>query len=103
MKQLSRRQFLKGAAGASILGFLATTCGYGYARYIEPRMIDTVSMTIRDAQLPASFDQFKIAQFSDVHLSDTFPSKELESVVQQINAESPDLIVFTGDLVDFQA
>ena len=28
MKQLSRRQFLKGAAGASILGFLATTCGY---------------------------------------------------------------------------
>lgn len=81
MKQLSRRQFLKGAAGASILGLLATTSGYGYARYIEPRMIDTVSLTIHDAQLPASFDQFKIAQFSDVHLSDTFPAKDLETVV----------------------
>ncbi|OYN66618.1 metallophosphoesterase [Bacillus safensis] len=103
MKQLSRRQFLKGAAGASILGFLATSCGYGYARYIEPRMIDTVSLTIHDAQLPASFDQFKIAQFSDVHLSDTFPAKDLEAIVQKINAASPDLIVFTGDLVDFQA
>lgn len=103
MKHLSRRQFLKGAAGASILGFLATSCGYGYARYIEPRMIDTVSLTIQDAQLPASFDQFKIAQFSDVHLSDTFPAKDLEAIVQKINAASPDLIVFTGDLVDFQA
>ncbi|MCA0924596.1 metallophosphoesterase [Bacillus stratosphericus] len=103
MKQLSRRQFLKGAAGASILGLLATTSGYGYARYIEPRMIDAVSLTIHDAQLPASFNQFKIAQFSDVHLSDTFPAKDLETVVQKINDESPDLIVFTGDLVDFEA
>lgn len=103
MKQLSRRQFLKGAAGVSILGFLTTTFGYGYARYIEPRMIDAVSLTIHDAQLPASFDQFKIAQFSDVHLSDTFPTEDLESIVQKINTESPDLIVFTGDLVDFQS
>ena len=74
MKQLSVAVF-KGAAGASILGLLATTSGYGYARYIEPRMIDAVSLTIHDAQLPASFDQFKIAQFSDVHLSDTFSVK----------------------------
>ncbi|OLP63178.1 hypothetical protein BACPU_33970 [Bacillus pumilus] len=103
MKQLSRRQFLKGAAGASILGFLATTCGYGYARYIEPHMIDMVSLTIRDSQLPASFDRFKIAQFSDVHLSDTFSTNSLESIMQKINAETPDLIVFTGDLVDFQS
>ncbi|BBP88904.1 hypothetical protein BsIDN1_25220 [Bacillus safensis] len=66
-------------------------------------MIDTVSLTIQDAQLPASFDQFKIAQFSDVHLSDTFAAKNLEAIVQKINAASPDLIVFTGDLVDFQA
>ncbi|MDM5297713.1 metallophosphoesterase [Bacillus pumilus] len=103
MKQLSRRQFLKGAAGASILGFLATTCGYGYARYIEPHMIDMVSLTIQDSQLPASFDGFKIAQFSDVHLSDTFSTNSLESIMQKINAETPDLIVFTGDLVDFQS
>lgn len=103
MKKLSRRQFLKGAAGASILGFLTTTFGYGYARYIEPHMIDVVSLTIQDSQLPTSFDHFKIAQFSDVHLSHTFPAKDLETIVQKINAEAPDLIVFTGDLVDFQS
>ncbi|MFS0654319.1 metallophosphoesterase [Bacillus sp. 179-C3.3 HS] len=103
MKQISRRQFLKGAAGASILGFLATTAGYSYARYIEPRMIDMVSLTIQDSQLPASFHHFKIAQFSDVHLSHTFRTKELDAIAQKINEEAPDLIVFTGDLVDFQS
>ncbi|MFJ5963609.1 metallophosphoesterase [Bacillus sp. NPDC093026] len=66
-------------------------------------MIDVVSITIKDRQLPASFDNFKIAPLSDVHLSDSFSAKDLEAVVQQINAENPDFIVFTGDLVDFQA
>ncbi|WP_353855955.1 metallophosphoesterase [Bacillus sp. Bos-x628] len=60
-----------------------------------------MSITINDRQLPASFD--KIAPLSDVHLSDSFSAKDLEAVVQQINAENPDFIVFTGDLVDFQA
>ncbi|MFB8734343.1 hypothetical protein ACEQPO_11410 [Bacillus sp. SL00103] len=47
-------------------------------------MIDTVSMTIRDAHsFQLHLISLKIAQFSDVHLSDTFPAKELESVVQR--------------------
>ncbi|MGY5190236.1 UNVERIFIED_CONTAM: twin-arginine translocation signal domain-containing protein, partial [Bacillus amyloliquefaciens DSM 7 = ATCC 23350] len=39
MKKMTRRTFLK--RGSGILGAaLATACvGYGYARYIEPRMI----------------------------------------------------------------
>ncbi|MGE6631184.1 metallophosphoesterase [Bacillus sp. NPDC077027] len=103
MKHISRRQFLKGAAGIGVLGFITSTFGYGYARYIEPHTFESVYLTIKDSQLPKAFHNFKIAQFSDIHLSDSFTEKDIRKVIEQINAENPDIIVFTGDLVDFQS
>ena len=39
-------------------------------------------------------------QFSDVHLGPEFTLKQLENLVEKINALSPDVVVFTGDLID---
>ena len=51
--------------------------------------------------LPAQFDGYRIAQLSDLHVG-SYGSRTafLEKVVHTVNAEQPDLIVFTGDLIN---
>ena len=51
--------------------------------------------------LPAEFEGYRIAQLSDLHMG-SYGSRTafLEKVVRTVNAEHPDLIVFTGDLVN---
>ncbi|MCC8307549.1 metallophosphoesterase [Bacillus amyloliquefaciens] len=100
MEKMTRRTFLK--RGFGILGAtLATACGgYGYARYIEPRMIEITRHTITNRLIPRGFDNFKIVQFSDTHLSDVFTSGDLNKAAEKINQLKPDLLIFTGDLID---
>ena len=51
--------------------------------------------------LPAAFDGFRIVQISDLHLGSFNSNFEImNEVVDLINAEHPDIIVFTGDLVN---
>lgn len=51
--------------------------------------------------LPASFEGFRIVQISDVHLGSFQGNFDaLREVVKIINGHHPDLIVFTGDLVN---
>jgi predicted MPP superfamily phosphohydrolase len=50
--------------------------------------------------LTPSFDGYRIAQFSDLHLDGVMMTrKRLEALVEVINEQQPDLIVFTGDFV----
>jgi predicted MPP superfamily phosphohydrolase len=57
--------------------------------------------TIRSAKLPAAFDGLRIVQISDMHLG-SFPlSSDIVRIgVDLINEQEPDLILFTGDLVN---
>lgn len=71
---------------------------YGY--FVGRFQLQVVSTTYQNASLPSSFDGYKIVQISDLHLS-TFNDRPsaLQSVVDSVNAQHPDLICFTGDLV----
>lgn len=50
--------------------------------------------------LPSSFDGYRIVHFSDAHLGTLTGGKSslLQRAVDSINAQHPDLIVFTGDM-----
>lgn len=51
--------------------------------------------------LPPEFDGLRIVQISDMHLGSFHPTTDLvRKGVELINAEEPDLILFTGDLVN---
>jgi predicted MPP superfamily phosphohydrolase len=52
-------------------------------------------------ELPTAFDGLKIVQFSDLHLGSWAFDKPLQRMVDEINALQPDLVFFTGDLVNF--
>ena len=56
------------------------------------------------AKLPAAFDGFRIVQLSDMHVGTLVsPERELQRLVDSVNAQHPDLILFTGDLVNIRS
>lgn len=54
--------------------------------------------------LPEAFDGYRIVQFSDAHVGSYMKHNQwvLQRAVDSINAQQPDLIVFTGDLQNIQ-
>ena len=57
--------------------------------------IKTTDITIENNKIPEEFNNFKIAQVSDLH------NRKLgDRLIKIIQNESPDIIVVTGDLVD---
>jgi predicted MPP superfamily phosphohydrolase len=53
--------------------------------------------------LPMSFDGYRIVQISDLHLGSFSFNEKHEKMVELINAQNPDLLVMTGDMVNFRA
>lgn len=68
---------------------------------VSRRSVEVVNVTVESDRLPASFNDFRIAQISDLHTgtwgNDTTFVSEL---VDSVNALHPDMIVFTGDIVN---
>ena len=53
-----------------------------------------------NAKIPAEFDNYKILQISDLHLSSFYGDEKIVSEwVDMMNAENPDIICLTGDIV----
>ena len=50
--------------------------------------------------MPKGFDGLKIAQLSDIHSGSFFDKKAVNGGVDMLLSEKPDLIFFTGDLVN---
>ncbi|WP_175638800.1 metallophosphoesterase [Metabacillus schmidteae] len=99
-KLYSRRSFLKGLFSITIGGILTGASGYTYARYFEPSFLEINKLKITHPKIPKSFDGFKIVQFSDTHLSEYFTIDRLKTIVGKINSLNPDILFFTGDLMD---
>ena len=60
-----------------------------------------VCVEVEIAGLPESFSGFRIAQLSDMHLGSCSPRfRGIPKLVDKVNALRPDLIVFTGDMVN---
>jgi hypothetical protein len=50
--------------------------------------------------LPASFDGLKIVQISDIHAGSFTSTNPFEKAIKLIHEQKPDLVFFTGDLVN---
>ena len=59
--------------------------------------------TIRLPELPSSFDGIRIIQVSDIHLGSWTCPEELKKAVRIINSNHPDVVFFTGDLVNYNS
>lgn len=78
---------------------LLSTSIYVDARYIEPKVIEVKKIRIETPALSQQ-TRLKIAQFSDVHLGEYYTLEDFQKAVDKINKQNPDVIIFTGDLID---
>ena len=68
------------------------------------KQIEIVDVSITSPKLPKAFEGYKIAQISDLHVGTWGnDSTFLSRLVDSVNNQQPDLIIFTGDLVNRQA
>lgn len=72
-----------------------------YAIFIEPHLLTTEDVVVSSDYTDSKTGQtLTIAHFSDTHLGFHFDLTQLQKAVDEINAHHPDIIVFTGDLID---
>lgn len=60
-------------------------------------------VTLRLKNLPKKFDGLRIAQLSDIHSGSFFNKTAVKGGVEMLLNEKPDLVFFTGDLVNDRA
>jgi predicted MPP superfamily phosphohydrolase len=51
-------------------------------------------------RLGREFDGFRIVQLSDLHVSESVPTRFLDAIVDRVNAMQADVVAVTGDLID---
>ncbi len=73
---------------------------YIYIRYITINDFKVSSDVITVENLPESFYNLKVVQFSDTLINDIYTIENLKSTINKINELKPDLVFFTGDLLD---
>lgn len=78
-----------------ICSVVFSVAGLIHAKHIK---LNTYEITI-DKNLE-SMDSMRIVLVADLHLGYNSSFREMEKMVNMINAESPDLVVFAGDIFD---
>jgi uncharacterized protein len=99
-KAITRSEFLSKTAlvassiplGAFVFGILSGAHDYRLRK-----------IKITMANLPKAFDGFRIAQLSDIHAGSFWNKTAVKGGVEMLLTEKPDLIAFTGDLVNNQS
>lgn len=76
--------------------FCIIVCGLSFG----PTLLKKQELTFASSDLPQEFDGYKIVQISDLHLTSMKGHPQfVKELVRTINAQQPDAICFTGDLV----
>ena len=75
-----------------------------YSSAVTPYQINVSNIDIEFDNLPKAFDNYKIVQFSDLHLGSYISgSTFIDELVDNINAQNANITVFTGDIVNRQS
>jgi uncharacterized protein len=96
---ISRSVFLSWL-GIGVGGTLVTSLIYGFSNKYN---YQTKHIPLTFSNLPPAFKGLKIVQISDIHTGSFDNKKAVEKGVQKIMDLKPDLILFTGDLINDRA
>lgn len=98
--KMTRRSFIKHIYKFGVGSVILSAMGFGYARYLEPKQLKITRRYLQSTKIPASFDGIKMVLFSDTHLGFNYSVQQFTDLLSLINEEAPDIILFTGDLMD---
>ncbi len=88
-------QYMGYLTGGLVLGTMLT----GMFKWVYD--FNLIKKQIRFDRLPQGFDGFKVVQISDLHLGTWTTLKPMEEAVKMVNSLKADLVIFSGDLVNF--
>lgn len=92
-----RRSFLiKLGLGLAALPFASMLYGITRGKY----NYKVKDLNLDFPNLPTAFHNFKIVQISDIHSGSFDSVEDVQRGVDMINAQNPDVVLFTGDLVN---
>lgn len=81
-----------------LLFFIAVMIAIAIFLYANNHWLQTTNYTIESAEIPDSFDGFRIVQLSDLH--DSLFGEGQEKLVREVEQLKPDVVFITGDLID---
>jgi predicted MPP superfamily phosphohydrolase len=74
---------------------------YGMIR--GPYRYEIRKIKLQFPKLPEAFNNFKIVHISDIHIGSFTGPSHIERAIGLINQQNPDIVLFTGDLVNDKA
>ena len=88
-----------GLLGVPVLWFILI-----YGSFVGFQKMEVNHQTYTSSDIPKAFNGYKIVLFSDAHVGSYTEKSQwiLQRAVDSINAQKPDMIVFTGDLQNIQ-
>lgn len=98
---VTRRQAIERVAGVSVFGATSVALGWGIVRGRHAFALEEVVVRVKG--WPRVLDGYTIAQVSDVHVGTFVGDRELDEGFELVTKIRPDLVVATGDLVDFES
>ncbi|MDH5610120.1 MAG: metallophosphoesterase, partial [Cyclobacteriaceae bacterium] len=88
---MAKAAMAAGAVPLAVFSFGILTGAYDYR-------VRRKSITFPN--LPRAFDGIRVVQISDIHTGSFFNKTAVQGGIDLINGEKPDLVLFTGDLVN---
>lgn len=87
-----------------ILYFIIGSLVLIFTLLIYSRFIGTTYLNIKEivvnTNIEKSFDGLKIVHFTDLHYKKIITEDRVKELIKEINKTNPDIILFTGDLLD---
>lgn len=94
------KSIIKFTIKALIFLIIFFTLFYSYTTYISTVKIGVREYRITNKKIPNSLNGLKIIHISDLHFGSTMFNENVKEIENMINIRKPDLVVFTGDLIN---
>lgn len=94
----TKRDFLIKMSSLAILSSSTVSTAYGFYNSRKGPLVRKQDVFLKN--LPKEFENFTIAQISDLHVGPTIKKPYVLDVLNKISQVNPDMIAVTGDLID---
>lgn len=99
-KKDKRKKIAKRIFKVLLIIFITVLSFLLYNYYVTTNGLMVNEKRIVENNIPDSFNGCKIIHFSDLHYGSNVFMKEVTELVNKVNETHPDIIVFTGDLIE---
>lgn len=99
--EIGRRDATLAVAGAAAWGTSSLVLGWGAVR--GRHEVELTEHSVRIPGLPKALDGYTLVQISDLHIGEWTTEADLARGLELVRSAKPDLLLVTGDVVDFDA